>query len=65
MATLEQIQRFMNELALFKTTVKYGNQLNENQVQMVKFKMYELIFEMEANARPAEDSDSTGSELTG
>lgn len=65
MATLEQLQRFLNELALFKTTIKYGNQLTDEQVQMVKFKMYELIFDMEANSRASEGSDQGTSELTG
>jgi len=64
-ATLEQLQRFLNELALFKTTIKYGNQLTDEQVQMVKFKMYELIFDMEANSRASEGSDQGTSELTG
>jgi hypothetical protein len=65
MSTLEQLQRFMNELALFKTTIKYGNPLNEKQVQLVKFKMFELIFEMEATIRSPHESDQTSNELTG
>lgn len=59
MSTTEQVQRFMNELALFKTTVKYGNTLTENQVQVIKFKLYELIFEMEATVRPSARADHT------
>jgi hypothetical protein len=65
MATLEQLQRFMNELALFKTTVKYGNPLSENQMQLVKYKMYELIFEMEAHARASTESDRSSKRMTG
>jgi hypothetical protein len=49
----DQVQRFMNECALFLTVMKFRGPLTDKQRELVKFKLYELIYEIESqDARP-------------
>jgi hypothetical protein len=48
MDTTDQVQRFMNECVLFLSVLKNRGPLNVQQRDVVKFKLYDLIFEMES-----------------
>lgn len=48
MDSTDQVQRFMNECALFLTVIKFRGPLSEKQREVVKFKLYELIYEIES-----------------
>ena len=53
MPTEDQLQRFTNELLLFKGTVKNGPPLTRKQWQALKLKLYDLIFEVESTVPPS------------
>jgi len=65
MDSTDQVQRFMNECALFLTVIKFRGPLTENQREIVKFKLYELTFEVESQdaASPLMDQASRENEL--
>ena len=49
----DQVQRFMNECALLLTVMKFRGPLTDKQRELVKFKLYELIYDIESHeARP-------------
>ena len=63
MDTTDQVHRFMNECALFLAAVKYRGPLSDRHRQVVKFKLYELLYEIESpsgsgSPQPDPDFDS-------
>jgi hypothetical protein len=48
MDTTDQVHRFMNECALFLAAVKYRGPLTPRHREVVKFKLYELLYAIEA-----------------
>lgn len=51
MDTTDQVHRFMNECALFLAAVKYRGPLSERHREVLKFKLYELLYEIESPSR--------------
>lgn len=48
MDTTDQVHRFMNECALFLAAVKYRGPLTARHREVVKFKLYELLYAIES-----------------
>jgi hypothetical protein len=48
MPTPEQVQRFLSELTQFSATMKTDPTLTEQQWQLIKLRLYDLIFEVES-----------------
>jgi hypothetical protein len=65
MDSTDQVQRFMNECALFLTVMKFRGPLTDKQREIVKFKLYELVFEIESQdaTSPLMDQASRENEL--
>ena len=55
MATLDQVQRLMTALAFFRRSLKCDPPLTENQWELVKLKLDDLISEMEFQLPPFHD----------
>ena len=54
---IERIERFMKECILFRSSVKNGAPLSARQWQLVKLKIYELIYEIETSKPPRDEAD--------
>lgn len=64
MDTTDQVHRFMNECALFLAAVKYRGPLTARHREVVKFKLYELLYAIEApssseSSQPKPDWDQS------
>jgi hypothetical protein len=48
MPTPEQVDRFLSEMVLFTVSMKSDPPLTETQWQMIRLRLYDLIFEVES-----------------
>jgi hypothetical protein len=64
METANQLQRFFHECALLQAVLKYRRGLTQTERESLKFKIYDLLFQIEAHPvlpekpreQPAEDN---------
>jgi len=65
MDTTDQVHRFMNECALFLAAVKYRGPLSERHREVLKFKLYELLYEIESPSRAPGALQETDQQVQG
>lgn len=65
MDTTDQVHRFMNECALFLAAVKYRGPLSDRHREVVKFKLYELLYEIESPSQPSSSQQDIDQQVNG
>lgn len=63
MPSIEQTERFLSECVLYRTALKCGDGISAEQRLLVKMKLYELIFDLEATKSAQTNSFSEDGSL--